>query len=438
MSTLRRVLCSWLICFLASIGLPQVKYVSNHWEGSWPFVYRGLHCDDQGLGYSVCNTYGGQYNRIKFSKNGQLRLWQHHNIAGYVQDSEIDNTNHRLYIVGDNWDANGVPYGFISCIDTNTGIELWNLADSTGRYGAVTIGSDGSAYVYATANMIAKLMKFDLAGGLSWQSTFQSFGELLGGYPLRIADISVTSSGDVFVGAGGYDWDPQEGVIVRCSATTGQILWHQRVGLWSICKLLPSGSRLYAVGSSASSGWTASVMAFDNATGNMIWQRDSTAPGSNWTEASYDACVDGLGNLYWTGGAYLWNQAQFRYDDWRSVTESISSSGILNWRKENQNPLGSFSNACLPDGGGGVIVASGEGRTDGWLDRVLNSYRANGSVRWSWRGLCPGATRQYEFSTTLCQSSNPGGFLLGLAQVNNGGGTHTARLQLVQTIGPHR
>jgi uncharacterized delta-60 repeat protein len=371
-------------------------------------------------GFSLNSAVTGttDYVTIKYNPVG-FQLWvQTYNGPGNADDMArsiaVDATGN-VYVTGYSA-GNGTSFDYATIKYNTFGVQQWAVryngpgnADDASR----TIATDASGNVYVTGystgngtNADYAVIKYNSAGVQQWAARYNGPGS---GNDLA-RSIAVDASGNVYVTGtiyGGVTYSFAYATIKYNSSGVQQWIAlyngpeNSFDGAFSLA-IEPSGN-VYVTGESRGNGTQYDYATIKyNSSGVQQWAARYNGPG-NSNDHAYSIKIDGLGNVYVTGGS---NGGVATYYDYATI--KYNSSGVQQWAARYNSPANGLdvAHSLITDVSNNVYVTGESIGSATDTDYATIKYNSSGVQQWSVRYNGPGNDDDAAHSIAVDASSN--------------------------------
>jgi uncharacterized delta-60 repeat protein len=379
---------------------------------------RSIAVDDSGNVYVTGASTGSgtslDYATIKYNSSGIQQWVQRYNGPGNSSDEAssiaVDGLGN-VYVTGfSSGSGTGSDYATIKY--NSLGTELWvqryngpgNSSDEASSIAVDGLGNvyvtgfssgSGTGYDYAT-------IKYNSSGVQQWVQRYNGPGNNAD-YAFSLA---VDGSGNVYVTGeswSGSTFNTGDYATIKYNSS-GVEQWVQRYNGpgngWDVSFSLT----VDASGNSYVTGWSyVSGANYDyatikyNSSGVQQWVQRYNGPGNDG-DAAYSIAVDGLGNVYVTGGS-IGSGTSSDY-----ATIKYNSSGVQQWVQRYNGPGNGIdqANSIAVDPLGNNVYVTGSSVGSGTSDDYATiKYNALGNQQWVQRYNGPGNSKDWAYSLAL-------------------------------------
>ena len=278
---------------------------------------------------------------------------------------------------------------FFNCLPAYSQVtQLWAIQQDMSQDDqpeSMAVDNSGNVYItgYKERFFMYMTSKYNSSGVLQWTRFYDGPG--IGGVD-HASSLALDNSGNVYVTGYSDGIGTQTDFVTIKYNTDGVQLWLKRFNGPSnlddeaISIKVDALGNSYVLGSSFGNWQDFAVVKYDPA-GNQLWvQRYSETISS--TEVAYALAIDGLGNVYITGGS---DTTSVTGSTVRSDFETIkyNTDGVLQWQKRYNSPSDSIDapNSIAVDISGNVFVTGGSLEL-GKTNCVTIKYNSSGIQQW--------------------------------------------------------
>ncbi len=389
-----------------SYDFATLKY-NTAGELQWLARYHGPG-NDYDYAYSLfvdklCNVYisgissSGHYNpedcaTVKYNSMGEEQ-WaviydgpdNAEDLAYAIAVDEMGN----VYVTGSSLDLE-TDWDYITIKYDADGVQQW-----TDRYNgpgnaedlayAMAVDSNGNVYVTGSSMVSGNwhdyaTVKYNAVGEEQWRVLYNGSGNFLD----YANDLAVDGQGNVYVTGCSYGLGDNSDYATVKYNTSGEEQWAARYngqandhdGAFALA--VDGQGNVYVTGSSIGSGTDEDYTTIKyNASGVEQWAMRYNGPG-NYEDRASKLAVDGLGNVYVTGGSH----GSGTSEDFTTI--KYNASGIEQWiaRYNCQGNEPDRAHALTVDGEGNVYVSGSSRTSETSFDFATLKYNTAGEEQW--------------------------------------------------------
>ena len=350
---------------LGSQSLSRTHFIPTFTEaaGGLTRSYQGLVADKD----VWTSTFGASGSSVEFAN-------------GIALDSAKN-----IYTIGKTLHTSGTTDSLLVKYN-NSGTMQWQRtltgSNSNDSGNGIAIDSSDNIYTVGTTGSNANdivIGKYNTSGVIQWQA-------ILGTNVAQTGNgIAVDGSGNVYIT--GSTFGTNHNLIIAKYNSSGIIQWQRTLDGTSVdigeAIAVDSAGNVYIILESIlPNNWQDIVIVKYDTNGNINngWQRTLTTNENDTGEA---IAVDSAGNVYVTGGAYLFDGGVYSND---LIIAKYDTSGTLQWQRKFGSRTFSiyeYGNGIAVDSSGTnvYIVGFGKNATDN-DDIVIVKYNSSGIIQW--------------------------------------------------------
>jgi len=372
----------------------------NSWDGAY-----AIAVDGSGNVYVTGGSYGSgtysDYATIKYDPDGN-QLWEkRYNGPGDWDDEAraiaVDGSGN-VYVTGESYDSE-TSYDYATIKYSANGDTAWvrryNGPPGNWSDEARAIALDGSGNVYVTGYSYGSgtewdyaTIKYDPDGNELWVKRYNGPENY---YDEALA-IAVDGSGNVYVTGYSYGSGTSYDYATIKYGPDGNQLWEKRYNGpgnssdYASAIAVDGSGNVYVTGRSAGSGtdWDYATIKYDP-DGNELWVQRYNGP-SKFDDIAYAIALDGSGNVYVTGMAWISAQNQ----DYATIKYDQEGNELWVRRYNGPGNSGDWAYAIALDSSGNIYVTGYSWGSGASADYATIKYDQEGNELWVRRYNGPG------------------------------------------------